>query len=81
MDTSVIAIEAIGWVSTGLFLFSIIVPQRRHLHALGVVTAITTGLYGYAHGATAIWVKWVIAFFFHAYMWYKISRRVTETKL
>lgn len=74
MDTSVIIIETIGWISTGLFLFSIVVPQRMHLHALGIFTAVTTGIYGYAHGATAIWVKWTIAFFFHAYMWYKMSR-------
>lgn len=67
-------IEFIGWTSTGLFLLSILVPQRSHLHALGILTAITTGVYAYAHGATAIWVKWVIAFFFHSYMWYKIAR-------
>ncbi len=65
-------LESIGWLSTGLFLFSILVPQRAHLHALGILTSITTGIYAYAHGATAIWVKWAIAFFFHSYMWYKI---------
>lgn len=72
-------IEIIGWTSTGLFLASILLPQRRHLHALGVVTSITTGIYAYAHGATAIWVKWAIAFFFHSYMWYKIHR-VSKTE-
>jgi hypothetical protein len=66
-------IEIIGWISTGLFLFSIIIPNRRHLHLLGVVTSIATGVYAYSHGATAIWVKWVIAFFFHAYMFRKMS--------
>jgi hypothetical protein len=69
-----ILIEIIGWVSTGLFLVSIIVPQRVHLHVLGIFTSITTGVYAYYYGATAIWVKWVIALFFHAYMWYKINR-------
>lgn len=64
-------IEIIGWISTGLFLFSIIVPHRTHLHLIGILAAITTGIYGYYYGATAIWVKWGIAFFFHAYMWYK----------
>jgi hypothetical protein len=66
-----IAIEIIGWVSTALFLVSIIVPQRAHLHALGILTSITTGIYAYHHNATAIWVKWLIALFFHTYMWYK----------
>jgi hypothetical protein len=69
-----IIIEIIGWISTLLFLVSIIIPQRIHLHALGVFAAITTGVYAYAHDATAIWVKWLIAFFFHSYMWYKLSK-------
>lgn len=67
-----IGIEIVGWISTGLFLFSIVIPQRIHLHMLGLLTAVTTGIYAYYHGATAIWVKWLIAFFFHAYMWYKM---------
>lgn len=67
-------VEAIGWISTFAFLFSIVVPKRERLHQLGVFAAITTGVYAFAHGATAIWVKWVIAFFFHAYMIYKIRR-------
>jgi hypothetical protein len=69
-----IFIETIGWISTGLFLISIVIPQRVQLHMLGVLTAVTTGFYAYEHGATAIWVKWAIAFFFHFYMWYKLSR-------
>jgi len=69
-----IVIEIIGWTSTGLFLVSIVIPQRVHLHMLGVFTSITTGIYAYAHGATAIWVKWLIAFFFHLYMWQKVRK-------
>jgi hypothetical protein len=69
---SAILLEAIGWISTALFLFSIVVPNRVHLHAMGVATSVTTGIYAYAYGATAIWVKWLIAFFFHAYMWAKL---------
>jgi hypothetical protein len=61
-------VEGIGWFSTGIFLFSIVTPKRLHLHQLGVVSSLTTGTYAYAHGATAIWVKWTIAFFFHIYM-------------
>ena len=72
-------VEAVGWVSTLLFLVSIVMPQRVQLHALGVFTSVTTGMYAYAHGATAIWVKWLIAFFFHIYMWKKSVR--TETPL
>lgn len=64
-------IESIGWLSTFLFLFSIIVPNRQHLHYLGVLASITTGIYAYYYGATAIWVKWIVAFFFHSYMIYK----------
>lgn len=71
MTTEKIIIEIIGWFSTVVFLFSIIVPQRANLHLLGIITAITTAIYGYAHGATAIWVKWIIALFFHTYMWHK----------
>lgn len=67
-----VIIEIIGWVSTGTFLISIIHPQRRRLHQLGVFTSVTTGVYAYSHGATAIWVKWLIAFFFHLYMWQKL---------
>lgn len=69
-----ILIEVIGWISTVLFLTSLILPQRVHLHMMGIFAAVTTGIYAYAHGATAIWVKWAIAFFFHAYMWYKLKR-------
>lgn len=67
-------VEFIGWLSTALFLISIIIPQRLHLHFLGLLTSVTTGVYAFEHGATAIWVKWVIAFFFHLYMWIKIKR-------
>lgn len=66
-------IELIGWTSTLLFLISILIPRRVHLHVLGIFASITTGIYAYAHGATAIWVKWAIAFFFHLYMWRKTS--------
>jgi hypothetical protein len=69
-----IVLETIGWLSTALFLLSIVVPRRVHLHMLGIVTAVTTGIYAYAHGATAIWVKWVIACGFHAWMWYRTAR-------
>jgi hypothetical protein len=72
MNWQVALIEAIGWISTATFLISIVIPQRRHLHELGVFTAVTTGVYAYAHGATAIWVKWTIAFFFHGYMSWKL---------
>lgn len=72
MDFEYLLIEAIGWISTGAFLFSILVPNRIQLHKLGIFAAVTTGIYAYAHGATAIWVKWVIAFFFHAYMVWKL---------
>jgi hypothetical protein len=47
---------------------------------MGLFTAVTTAVYAYAHDATAIWVKWVIAFFFHAYMIWrrrKLSDAVT----
>ncbi len=74
-------IESIGWISTGLFLFSIVIPERVHLHILGIFTAVTTGVYAYYHGATAIWVKWFIAFFFHLYMWQKIKKRDSHADL
>ena len=67
-------IETIGWISTAAFLFSIIVPKRADLHKLGIFTSITTGIYAYAHDATAIWVKWIVAFGFHVYMIWKIKR-------
>jgi hypothetical protein len=73
-------IEAIGWVSTGLFLFSIIVPNRIHLHQLGILTSLTTGIYAYSHDATAIWVKWVIALFFHGYMIWKTVQGVKSLR-
>ena len=72
MTWQTLLIEAIGWTSTATFLISILIPQRRHLHELGVFTSVTTGVYAYAHGATAIWVKWAIAFFFHGYMCWKL---------
>jgi hypothetical protein len=45
---------------------SILMSQRVHLYALGVFTSLAIGVYAYGHGATAIWVKWVIALFFHS---------------
>ena len=74
MTSQEILIESIGWISTITFLLSIVLPQRVRLHEWGMFTAVTTGIYGYAHGATAIWVKWFIAFFFHAYMWWKLKQ-------
>ena len=73
MNTKAIVIECIGWFSTALFLVSIVMPRRPHLHALGILTAVTTAIYAYSHDAPAIWVKWVIAFGFHSYMWYRTS--------
>ena len=67
-------IEAIGWISTATFLLSIVLPDRVRLHQWGMFTAVTTGYYAYQHAATAIWVKWLIAFFFHLYMWQKLRR-------
>lgn len=75
MDANVILIESIGWLSTVAFLVSIVMPNRVHLHKLGVFTSVTTGIYAYSHGATAIWVKWLIALFFHGYMVWKIHRQ------
>ncbi len=72
INWNTVVIEVIGWISTLTFLVSIVLPQRVRLHEWGLFTSITTGIYGYAHGATAIWVKWVIAFFFHLYMWKKL---------
>lgn len=76
MSTPEILLETIGWISTLAFLVSILLPQRIRLHEFGLFTSVTTGIYGYAHGATAIWVKWVIAFFFHLYMWFKLRRKI-----
>lgn len=73
MSTNIIIIETIGWLSTLSFLVSIVLPNRKHLHWLGIFAAVTTGIYAYAHGATAIWVKWLIAFFFHSYMIFKLA--------
>lgn len=67
-----VIVEAIGWISTLTFLLSIVLPQRVRLHQWGMFTAVTTGFYAYQHDATAIWVKWFIAFFFHWYMSKKI---------
>ncbi|AZZ36300.1 hypothetical protein CIK05_05680 [Bdellovibrio sp. qaytius] len=75
MTTNEIIIEIIGWSSTIAFLVSIVVPSRNNLHLLGLFTSVTTGIYGYAHGATAIWVKWLIAFFFHGYMIWKLKKK------
>ncbi len=74
-----ILIEAIGWLSTILFLVSIVVPNRIQIHILGIWTSITTGIYAYYHDATAIWVKWVIAFFFHIYAYYKFREKKQES--
>lgn len=72
VSSTQIVIETIGWISTATFLVSIVLPKRVGLHQLGMFTAVTTGFYAYCHGATAIWVKWAIAFFFHGYMWWKL---------
>jgi hypothetical protein len=74
MDWRHLTIEGIGWLSTLTFLISIVLPCRVRLHEWGMFTAITTGVYAYAHDATAIWVKWLIAFFFHLYMRLKLNK-------
>jgi len=73
--------QAVGWISTATFLISIILPYRVRLHQWGVFTSVTTGIYAYAHGATAIWVKWLIAFFFHLYMWHKLANKESQKTL
>ena len=73
MSTTQILIEVIGWVSTFAFLISIVLPRRVRMHELGMFTSVTTGIYAYAHGATAIWVKWAIALLFHFYMWRQLK--------
>lgn len=78
MDTKEILIEAVGWISTITFLVSIVLPKRIRLHEWGVFTSVTTGIYAFYHGATAIWVKWLIAFFFHVYMWWKIKYQLDK---
>jgi hypothetical protein len=35
-----VIIEAVGWTSTAMFLLSILLPQRKHLHSLGVMNSI-----------------------------------------
>ena len=80
MQITDLLIEAIGWLSTLTFLISIVLPQRIRLHELGIFTAVTTGIYAYYHGATAIWVKWLIAFFFHIYMWFKLQRESLKSE-
>ena len=72
MSYNEIVIEIFGWLSTLTFLISIVLPERMKLHEWGMFTSITTGVYAYAHGAVAIWVKWIIAFSFHLYMWQKL---------
>lgn len=74
LNWTTITVEVIGWISTATFLFSIILPYRIRLHEWGMFTSVTTGIYAYSHGATAIWVKWFIAFFFHLYMRQKLKR-------
>ncbi len=74
MSTTEIVIEIIGWISTLTFLLSIVMPERVKLHEWGMFTSVTTGVYAFYHGATAIWVKWIIAFFFNLYMWLKLKR-------
>ncbi len=80
MEIKDLVVEGIGWVSTMTFLVSIITPQRQRLHEWGMFTSVTTGIYGYSHGATAIWVKWIIAFFFHLYMWNKLRQTKIQEK-
>ena len=46
MNMNPFVIEVIGWFSTATFLISIVLPQRSKLHEWGMITAITTGIYG-----------------------------------
>lgn len=78
MNTWDLVMEAIGWISTIAFLVSIVSPSRIRLHDLGMFTSVTTGIYAFHHGATAIWVKWLIAFFFHLYMRQKLRVRALQ---
>lgn len=67
-------IEFIGWLSTAIFLLSIINRSRFNLHVLGIIASILTGVYAFCYGATAIWVKWIIALGFHSYMLSKCKK-------
>ncbi|HPI40588.1 MAG TPA: hypothetical protein PLJ21_07270 [Pseudobdellovibrionaceae bacterium] len=80
MDWTNLIIEGIGWISTATFLISIVLPARVRLHQWGIFTSVATGIYAFAHGATAIWVKWIIAFFFHFYMWQKLKKPCNRNK-
>lgn len=80
LNTGNFYIEAIGWLSTVTFLLSIVLPQRIRLHEWGLFTAVTTGFYAFHHGATAIWVKWGIAFFFHLHMWVKLKKAEVQSQ-
>ena len=80
MTRTQLLIEIVGWISTAAFLLSIVLPKRIGLHRLGVFTAITTDFYAYAHGATAIWVKWAVAFFFRGYMWWRLGAEEKATE-
>jgi hypothetical protein len=80
LTTKDLIFEIIGWISTLTFLISIVLPQRIRLHEWGLITSVTTGVYAFYHGATAIWVKWVIAFFFHGYMWIKLKKNYGPTR-
>jgi hypothetical protein len=79
MSNFEMVIEIIGWISTLTFLLSIVMPERVKLHEWGMLTSITTGIYAFYHGATAIWVKWIIAFFFNLYMWLKIKKSQSKS--
>jgi hypothetical protein len=74
MTTAEVGVECIGWISTLTFLISIVIPRRVRLHEWGMFTSVTTGVYAFYHGATAIWVKWLVAFFVHFYMRIKFSQ-------
>ena len=80
MDIKYLGMEAIGWLSTITFLISIVLPQRQKLHEWGVFTAVTTGVYAYYHGATAIWVKWLIAFSFTGICGLSFARKCLQTR-
>lgn len=56
-------LEAIGWLSTILFVLSFMVKDRSMLHLLGAIACVFKLIYSYEHAVWPLFANWVILIF------------------
>jgi ABC-type sulfate transport system permease component len=64
-------IDALGWISTVLFLGSFLFKDRATLHLVGFVACIFKMAYSYHHAVWPLFTNWVILLVVDAVQWWR----------